>query len=337
MAHAAAASVVVPQGNLRLGRSAAPQRNRQKTLTQAPSLQSARLPQRYACKAALSNLPEPSNIWIPKPPVVEDGDLREKALNYTGPAWCPPDFIQARAGSSPAQADYGGGYDEHRAKTPPPDLPSLLLDSRIIFLGMPLVPAVTELICAQLIYLQYKDPRKPIYMYINSTGTTRADGETVGFETEGTCIYDAMRQVSNDVYTVNIGVAAGQAALLLSAGKRGRRYCLPHATTLLQMPSMPGSGQQSASEMVIKSNEMMDQYTTLLELLSLHSGNSMELLDTWMQNPFYMTPTMAIQLGFVDKVLDTQAISKAKSSNEWDKEAGLRQVERPAGFGSGMG
>eukprot|EP00899_Mesostigma_viride_P025857 jgi/Mesvir1/6456/Mv19534-RA.1 len=231
--------------------------------------------------------------------------------------------------ASPAQVEYGG-YDEHRAKTPPPDLPSLLLDSRIVFLGMPLVPAVTELICAELIYLQYKDPRKPIYMYINSTGTTRADGETVGFETEGTAIYDAMRQVSNPVYTVNIGVCAGQSALLLAAGKKGMRYCLPHATTLLQMPSMPGSGQQTASDMVIKSNEIMDQYSILLELLSLHSGNSPEQLNKWMQNPFYMTPTMAIKYGFADKILDTQAIQKAKSTSQWDKEAGLRVVERRA-------
>ena len=70
-------------------------------------------------------------------------------------------------------------FDDHKPRSPPPDLPSLLLDSRITYLGMPLVPAVTELIVAELLYLQYKDRTKPIFLYINSTGTTRADGETV--------------------------------------------------------------------------------------------------------------------------------------------------------------
>ena len=67
----------------------------------------------------------------------------------------------------------GGGYSEHKPKTPPPDLPSLLLDSRIIYIGMPLVPAVTELIVSELLYMQYTDPQKPCYIYVNSTGCQR--------------------------------------------------------------------------------------------------------------------------------------------------------------------
>ena len=90
-----------------------------------------------------------------------------------------------------AAASPGGG-DQHKAATPPPDLPSLLLESRIVYLGMPLVSAVTELIVAELLYLQYRDASKDLFMYINSTGTTRADGETVGFETEGMAILDTM-------------------------------------------------------------------------------------------------------------------------------------------------
>jgi hypothetical protein len=86
-----------------------------------------------------------------------------------------------------------------KPRSPPPDLPSLLLDARIVYLGMPLVPAVTELIVSELLYLQYTDRTKPVYIYINSTGTTRADGETVGFETEGTAIYDTMCYLKNPV------------------------------------------------------------------------------------------------------------------------------------------
>lgn len=92
-----------------------------------------------------------------------------------------------------------GSPSAHKPRTPPPDLPSLLLDARIVYLGMPLVPAVTELIIAELLYLQSADQGKPLYIYINSTGTTRADGETVGFETEGTAIYDTMQYLKNDV------------------------------------------------------------------------------------------------------------------------------------------
>lgn len=101
------------------------------------------------------------------------------------------------AGGGGAAVSAGGGG--HKPRTPPPDLPSLLLNARIVYLGMPLVPAVTELIVAELLYLQYSDSSRPVYLYINSTGTTRADGETVGFETEGTAILDTMRYLKNEV------------------------------------------------------------------------------------------------------------------------------------------
>ena len=120
-----------------------------------------------------------------------------------GDLWVPPtDFplldepVALSGGGGAAVSASSGG---HKPRTPPPDLPSLLLNARIVYLGMPLVPAVTELIVAELLYLQYADGAKPIYVYINSTGTTRADGETIGFETEGTAILDTMRYVKNDV------------------------------------------------------------------------------------------------------------------------------------------
>ena len=119
--------------------------------------------------------------------------------------WTPEQSVvlpHVQAAAAPAVVSPGSGYEDHKPRTPPPDLPSLLLDSRITYLGMPvrrccpvfwvvypacyhifvasqLVPAVTELIIAELLYLQYKDRTKPIYLYINSTGTSRADGETV--------------------------------------------------------------------------------------------------------------------------------------------------------------
>ncbi|KAF5740040.1 hypothetical protein HS088_TW11G00103 [Tripterygium wilfordii] len=92
----------------------------------------------------------------------------------------PPylDIYDSPLMATPAQVERTVNYNEHRPTTPPPDLPSLLLHGRIVYIGMPLVPAVTELIVAELMYLQWADPKAPIYMYINSTGTTRDDNET---------------------------------------------------------------------------------------------------------------------------------------------------------------
>ncbi|CAI7906464.1 unnamed protein product [Closterium sp. NIES-53] len=143
--------------------------------------------------------------------------------------------------AAPAQVERGGGYGEHRPRRPPPDLPSLLLNSRIVYIGMPLVPAVTELVIAQLLYLQWMDPRQPTYVYLNSTGTSRADGETVGMETEGFAIYDTMMQMKNEMQTVGVGAAIGQACMLLAAGETGRHFMLPHATAMIQQPRLPST------------------------------------------------------------------------------------------------
>ena len=85
-----------------------------------------------------------------------------------------------------------------------------------------------------------------MFLYINSTGCTRADGETVGFETEGMAIFDTMSYVKNDIHTVGVGVAIGQACMLLSAGTKGKRFMLPHATAMLHQPRVPPTGARQA-------------------------------------------------------------------------------------------
>ncbi|KAK9817906.1 hypothetical protein WJX72_004042 [[Myrmecia] bisecta] len=234
---------------------------------------------------------------------------------------------------APVQANYGGsggatagtGYDEHKARTPPPDLPSLLLDGRIVYLGMPLVPAVTELIIAELLYLQYKDRTKPMFLYINSTGTSRADGETVGFETEGTAIYDTMSYVTNEVHTVGVGVAIGQSCMLLSAGTKGKRFMLPHATAMLQQPRVPPTGQRQAIEIQIKWREVLAQKQALLAILSKTTGHSVAKLDKDMQRPLYMQPRDALEYGIIDGIVqsETALLDTVKKPEQWDKEAGL--------------
>ncbi|GAB4817093.1 hypothetical protein N2152v2_004139 [Parachlorella kessleri] len=234
-----------------------------------------------------------------------------------------PPVIEASSGAPGAAVSSGG--DDHKPRTPPPDLPSLLLDSRICYLGMPLVPAVTELIIAEMLYLQHKDRTKPIYLYINSTGTTRADGETVGFETEGTAIYDTMCFVKNEVHTVGVGVAIGQSCMLLSAGAKGKRFMLEHATAMLHQPRVPPTGQRQAIEIQIKWMEVLAQKQNMLNILARTTGHSVEKLDRDMQRPLYMQPKDALEYGIIDGIVtpEKQIIDEVKSADQWDKEAGL--------------
>lgn len=140
-----------------------------------------------------------------------------------------------------AQAAY---YGDAYYRTPPPDLPSLLLKERIVYLGMPLVPAVTELIIAELLYLQYDDPEKPIRIYINSTGTSRYDGEPIGFETEAFAICDTMRYIKPPVHTICIGQAMGMAAMLLSVPGVSRQLTPRHDCPAPNQELCPRAGHR---------------------------------------------------------------------------------------------
>lgn len=226
--------------------------------------------------------------------------------------------------------EHSVSYNEHRPRKPPPDLPSLLLHGRIVYIGMPLVPAVTELVIAEMLYLQWMDPKQPIYLYINSTGTTRDDGETVGMETEGFAIYDAMMQLKNEIETVAVGAAIGQACLLLAAGKKGRRFMMPHAKAMIQQPRVPSSGQMPASDVLIRAKEVINNRDTLVKLLAKHTGNPVETVSKLMRRPFYMDSIKAQEFGVIDKILwrgQEKIMADALSPDEWDKRAGIKVVD----------
>ncbi|XP_027350518.1 ATP-dependent Clp protease proteolytic subunit-related protein 3, chloroplastic [Abrus precatorius] len=232
--------------------------------------------------------------------------------------------------ATPAQVERSASYDEHRPTTPPPDLPSLLLNGRIVYIGMPLVPAVTELVVAELMYLQYMDPVQPIYMYINSTGTTRDDGETVGMETEGFAIYDSMMQLKNEIHTVAVGAAIGQACLLLSAGTKGKRFMMPHAKAMIQQPRIPSSGLMPASDVLIRAKEAIVNRDTLVELLAKHTGNSQETVANVMKRPYYMDAQKAKEFGVIDKILwrgQEKVMADVIPAEEWDRRAGIRAAD----------
>lgn len=206
----------------------------------------------------------------------------------------------------PIQAVQSTYYGRSNYRTPPPDLPSLLLNERIIYLGLPLVPAVTELIVAQLLYLQYQDPDKPIKIYINSTGTSRYDGEPVGFETEAFAICDTMNYIKPPIHTICIGSAMGMAAMLLSAGSKGCRASLPNASIVLHQPKSYARGQ--ATDIQIRAKEVLANKATMINILSRHTGQPPEKISKDMERMLYMTPQQAKEYGLIDRVLETNEL-----------------------------
>jgi ATP-dependent Clp protease, protease subunit len=186
---------------------------------------------------------------------------------------------------------------------PPPDLPSLLLHNRIVYIGMPLVPAVTELIIAELLYLNYESTTEPITMYINSSGTTTGDGQSVGFETEAFAIADVMKYVRPPVHTVAIGQAFGAAAMLLSQGKRGFRFALPNATILLNQPRSMARGQ--ASDIAIKAREVAHNRRTTCELIAKACGKPVDTVVQDCSRVKYLQPHEAVAYGLIDEVIES--------------------------------
>ncbi|XP_010246082.1 PREDICTED: ATP-dependent Clp protease proteolytic subunit-related protein 4, chloroplastic-like [Nelumbo nucifera] len=183
---------------------------------------------------------------------------------------------------------------------PPPDLASYLYKNRIVYLGMSLVPSVTELILAEFLYLQYEDDQKPIYLYMNSTGTTKG-GEKLGYETEAFAIYDVMRYVKPPIFTLCVGNAWGEAALLLAAGAKGNRSALPSSTIMIKQPIARFQGQ--ATDIDLARKEVKNVKKELVNLYARHIGKSPEKIEEDIRRPKYFSPSEAVEYGIIDKVL----------------------------------
>ena len=205
-------------------------------------------------------------------------------------------------------------YGDASFRTPPPDLESLMLKERIVYLGLPLFSSdevkrnigidVTQLIIAQLLYLQFDNSEKPIYFYINSTGTSWYTGDAIGFETEAFAICDTMSYVKPPIHTICIGQAMGTAAMILSAGTKGYRASLPHATIVLNQAKTGARGQ--ATDISIRAKEVLANKTTFLNILSKNTGQSVEKIAKDTDRMLYMTPEIAKEYGLIDKVLASQ-------------------------------
>eukprot|EP00741_Cyanophora_paradoxa_P017090 tig00020952_g16507.t1 len=225
--------------------------------------------------------------------------------------------VPAPRSAGPDQETPGGGAEpmaergKNTTRTPPPDLPSLLLNDRIVYVGMPLVPAVTELIIAQLLFLQFEQPNKPVVMYINSTGSQNGGGEPVGAETEVFAICDTMGYVKPPVQTICIGQAYGTAAMLLACGVKGYRGALPNSTIMLHSARLGAQGQ--ATDMVIRLREAMANKKLMVEILAERTGNSEEKVDADLGRRLYMTADEAAGYGIVDKVLKGKSRSRVSA------------------------
>ncbi|XP_010926755.1 ATP-dependent Clp protease proteolytic subunit-related protein 4, chloroplastic [Elaeis guineensis] len=193
---------------------------------------------------------------------------------------------------------------------PPPDLASYLYKNRIVYLGMSLVPSVTELMLAEFLYLQYEDAEKPIYLYINSTGTTKG-GEKLGYETEAFAIYDVMSYVKPPIFTLCVGNAWGEAALLLAAGARGNRAALPSSTIMIKQPIARFQGQ--ATDVDLARKEIKNVKAELVALYSKHIGKPPEQIEEDIRRPKYFSPSEAVEYGIIDKVLYNESCREDRS------------------------
>lgn len=172
------------------------------------------------------------------------------------------------------------------------DIYSRLLKDRIIFLGTAMNDEVANLLIAQLLFLESEDPEKDINFYINSPG---------GIVTSGLAVYDTMQYIKPDIATVCIGQAASMAALLLTAGAKGKRYSLPNSRILIHQPM--GGFQGQASDIAIQAKEILRMKETLNNILALHSGKDLKDIQVDTDRDYFMSGQEAKGYGLIDHVI----------------------------------
>lgn len=172
------------------------------------------------------------------------------------------------------------------------DIYSLLLKERIIFLGTPIDDQVANLIVAQLLFLNHEDPEREINMYINSPG---------GVVYAGFAIYDTMKMLSNPISTVAVGVTASFGTVLLTAGTKGRRFALPHATIHMHQPL--GGAQGQATDIEIAARQILRQKAILNDILSKSTGQPLEVIERDTDRDFYLDAQGAVEYGLIDEVM----------------------------------
>lgn len=174
------------------------------------------------------------------------------------------------------------------------DIYSRLLKDRIIFLGTAIDDIVANTVIAQILFLQTEDPDKDIHIYVNSPG---------GIVSSGLAIYDTMQYVKPDIATYCVGQAASMGALLLGAGTKGKRFALPHSRIMLHQPM--GGFQGQATDIEIHAKEILRMKDTLNKILSRHTGQPLEKIQSDTDRDFFMSGDEAKEYGIVDEVIHT--------------------------------
>jgi len=181
------------------------------------------------------------------------------------------------------------------------DIYSRLLKDRIIFIGSAIDDTMSNLIIAQLLFLQMEDPDKDISIYINSPG---------GSVTAGLAIYDTMQFIKCDVATYCVGMAASMGAILLTAGTKGKRYALPHARVMIHQPW--GGAQGTASDIHIQAKEILKMKEELNRILANHSDQPLERIETDTDRDYFLSAAEASEYGLIDEVISASAFATKK-------------------------
>ena len=181
------------------------------------------------------------------------------------------------------------------------DIYSRLLEERIIFVSGPINTQMGNLIVAQLLYLESKDPNKDIQLYINSPG---------GEVTAGLAIFDTMNYIKSDVSTICIGMAASMGAVLLAAGTKGKRYALPNADVMIHQPS--GGAQGMASDIEITAKKILKTREQLNKILAEATGQDVEKVERDTDRDTWLSAEEAKEYGLIDDVIELSKQTKKK-------------------------
>jgi len=181
------------------------------------------------------------------------------------------------------------------------DIYSRLLKDRIVFLGTPIDDMIANAIIAQLLFLEADDPGKDISLYVNSPG---------GMVTSGMAIYDTMQYIQPDVSTICIGMAASMGAVLLTAGTKGKRYCLPNSRVMIHQPL--GGFQGQATDVEIHAKEILKTRDTLNRVLATHSGQKLKAIERDTERDNFMSAAEAVAYGLVDQVVERKPVKEEK-------------------------
>ncbi|MBT9312952.1 ATP-dependent Clp endopeptidase proteolytic subunit ClpP [Leptothoe kymatousa] len=177
------------------------------------------------------------------------------------------------------------------------DIYSRLLRERIVFLGQQVTAESSNLIVAQMLFLEAEDPDKDIFLYINSPGGSVYDG--LG-------IFDTMNHIKPDVSTICVGLAASMGAFLLSAGTKGKRMSLPNSRIMIHQPL--GGAQGQATDIEIQAKEILYIKKTLNDALAAHTDQPIERITEDTERDFFMSPHEAVEYGLIDQVIDRHSI-----------------------------